>query len=285
MATRKIFFVLSLALLINPALHCMEDMENKDTENSNNIGVVLAVGLSLVMLSCEAKICYEKKVLLSGSQNTNVATGKKSTGICDCFQTTGTFLDFYAIFRGSNQNMFSMLHKKVCESLFPRRFELLTGKREYNLNDNDKIRKSILRCMQTMHLNGIVALMTPLDGEQKRKTLIVKSDVSYNVFKIVGTDVINLGTEIPTSEHPTIDHLVLVRRISQTELQKTLNLNTIPLNSLSAVKQYHKDIIGKIFSNNNDSNLKEDRAALLISPSCSKYTVHQKKTFFGQWFR
>lgn len=282
MATRKILSVLLLALLINPALHCMENMENEDTENSNNVVAVLAVGSLLAVLGCEVIIHHEKNVLSHGSQNTNVATGKKSTGICDCSQNTGTFLDFYAIFRGSNQNMFSMLHKKVCESLLPRRFELLTGKRGYNLNDNDKIKKSILNCMQTMHLNGIVALMTPLDGEQKRKTLIVKLGVGYKSFKIVGADVIDAGTVIPTSEYPTMDHLVLARNVSQNNLKKALRLNTNPLNSLSAVNKYHNDIIGKIFSNN---KVKEDRAALLISPSCSKYTVHQKKTFFGQWFR
>ena len=34
MTTRKVLFVLSLALFINPTLHCMED---KDTENSKNV--------------------------------------------------------------------------------------------------------------------------------------------------------------------------------------------------------------------------------------------------------
>ena len=45
MATRKILFVLSLALFINPALHCMDNMENEDTENSNKEVTVLGLGL------------------------------------------------------------------------------------------------------------------------------------------------------------------------------------------------------------------------------------------------
>ncbi len=57
MATRKVLFALSLALLINPALHCMKD---EDTENSNKEFTALGFGL----LSLTAAIYISNKILI-----------------------------------------------------------------------------------------------------------------------------------------------------------------------------------------------------------------------------
>ena len=73
MATRKILFVLSLALFINPALHCMDNMENEDTENSNKKLTELGFGLlsltAAIYISNKLLIQPKKEKLLHESQN------------------------------------------------------------------------------------------------------------------------------------------------------------------------------------------------------------------------
>jgi len=106
MATRKVLFVLSLALLINPALHCMED-----TENSNKELTALGFGLlsltAAIYITNKLLIKPKKKKLLHESQNVEVFTSRRLRGSCsyDMFEETGTQLGIYGIFNTSKYSM------------------------------------------------------------------------------------------------------------------------------------------------------------------------------------
>lgn len=212
MATRKILFVLSLALFINSALHCMDNMENEDTENSNKELTALGFGLlsltAAIYISNKFLIEPKKQKLLHESQNVEVFT---SSRISDgqqyniqyrIFKTTGTQLHLYGIFDVSNYEIrfteskwnsflnssdhhnrkLKILYGKLINRLLPNWFELLLGKVKYNLDDANKITEAIRNCIKTMAINGSVVLMTPPDflakRKTKRKTLVVHSDNS-----------------------------------------------------------------------------------------------------------
>ncbi len=211
MATRKVLFVLSLALLINPTLHCMDNIENEDTENSNKVIVALAIGwLSFAAakgITNKFLIEPKKQKLLHESQNVEVFTSKKFTEPYNMIEETGIRLGIYGIFNTNNfsltctkseyNNLFNssgthsrilkIFYGRLINKLLPRWFELLRGKDKYNLDDDKKITKAVRSCMQTMAINGSVVLMTPpntqsqsksLLGGIERKTLVVHSNNS-----------------------------------------------------------------------------------------------------------
>lgn len=277
MAIRKVLFILSLTLLINPALHCMDYTEENE--------VILT--LATVAFTIAAYVgCLElqKQALLCKSKNTNVFTAKKSTGgTHKFFQITGENLGIFAILSASNKDQFSVFHKQVVQKVLPNWFKLLFyDKKEFDLNNDCKISKIIVNSMKEKNLDGIVALMTPPDDQKKRKTLVVSfsqnwSDCSYNAYHMINNKSVK---KIKTSIFKSINngHIILVtNNVSQQNLEDAMQ-NNPPLSNIKKSKKdpkyltttahdrlnkYQQNIIDKVFSENGGDS-KKGKAILMI---------------------
>ncbi len=214
MATRKVLFVLSLALLINSELHCMN--------NIKNMAVALGCTFVLLVVGIFFRVNSIQQELLNGFRNTNVFTAKKSTsGTHKFFQTIGDRLEFYGIFNFKTNDDFyyanddffttddydddgfftdssysylstnkrlNTFHKQVIKILVPKKREIFFGQNNYNNIDNLR-RLKIIKCMMDNNLSGIIALIMPTDDQKRRKTLVLScgcgsSGSSYKAFHL-----------------------------------------------------------------------------------------------------
>ncbi len=212
MVTRKVLFVLSLALLINSELHCMNNIKN----------IAMALGFTFVALVIGIffRVNSIQQELLNGSCNTDVFTAKKSTGgEHKFFQRTRDQLEIYGIFNFKTNDDFyyanddffttddydddgfftdsshaylstnkrlNTFHKQVIKILVPKKREIFFGKNNYNNIDNLR-RLKIIKCMMDNDLSGIIALIMPTDDQKSRKTLVLScgsSDSSYKAFHL-----------------------------------------------------------------------------------------------------
>lgn len=214
MATRKVLFVLSLALLINSELHCMNNIKN----------MAMALGCTFVALVVGIffRINSKQQELLDGSCNTDVFTAKKSTGgKHKFFQRTRDQLEIYGIFNFktnddsyyanddffttddydddgfftdsshaylSTNKRFNTFYKQVIKILVPKKREIFFGQNNYNNIDNLR-RLKIIKCMMDNSLSGIIALILSTDDQKRRTTLVLScgcgsSVSSYKAFHL-----------------------------------------------------------------------------------------------------
>ncbi len=259
MATRKVLFVLSLALLINSELHCMNNIKN----------MAMALGCTFVALVAGIffKVNSIRRELLDGSCNIDVFTAKKSIGgIHKFFQITGDRLEFYGIFNfKTNDDFFidddgfftdddgfftdsshaylstnkrlNIFHQQVIKILVPKKSAIFLGQNNYN-NINNLRRLKIIKCMMDNNLTGIIALIMPTDDQKRRKTLVLScgcgsSGSSYKAFHLFDNgENVSLVENIEkyilgesTFEYPkkNSSHIVLAtENVSEENLKKAL---------------------------------------------------------------
>jgi len=181
MATRKILFVLSLSLLINPALHCMEDTDDEYMSTTKYVlgGLGLAGAAVFFSVLGARTLKRKKQKLLHGSQNIKVLTSEKSTESYVILKVAGESLGIFGIFKDSSDETLKKFHSMLVTKLFPRNRDLLFNCK-YNLDG-----LKVFDHMKIMNLDGIVTIMAPPDNQGKRKILIVSVSDYYRAYNIV----------------------------------------------------------------------------------------------------
>ncbi len=265
------------ALLINPALHCMDFpnyYNNKNIKGSTKI--------------------------YSNFQTTH--------SIYD--------LNIRAIFCKSNEKTFNNFCKKVYQNVSSNLFEPIPNKNEPDSNRENKIKQEILNVMNKQDINGIVALTKITCDQKKIKTLVVSSNSNYKAFRIVNKTTyecdynefipikqtflpilvkkIKIGIFIST-DNKSGPIILATNNISKLSLEKAIQDNDInfykatylPMSQIqinsdtekiekyiedislaykNGVKEYKKNIINKIFSvsEKNNNSQEKNKAVFLI---------------------
>ncbi len=283
MATRKILSILLLALLINPALHCMDETDDEAMSTTKyvlgGLGLAGVVVLSSV-LGANKLINHRKQELLCGAQNIEVFTSKRLEGPFNVVERVGKKIGIHGIFKNSNNTKINQLYDQVTIRLLPSWSVRLFGKNEYNLDDEAKISKLFLEYMQAMNLNGIVALMTPCCGrDKKRKTLVVSSGGSYSAFCLINASCLIVDRDVYYVEQGKYfilkkkTNCSFAEKIEEKKFKYTdvgsghivLSTKNVSQESLEKVRRKNNEaIIDAVFSTSNDNGEKEDKAILLI---------------------
>ena len=290
MATRKIFFVLSLALLINPALHCMDSTEEEGTATTKYVmvGLGLVGAAALCTKTLKNIINRKKQELLYESQNIEVFTSEKSTESHSILKGSGSELSIYGIFKNSSDETLKKFRGKLVKELFPSNLALLFD-RKYNLDS-----RKVLSCMTSMHLDGIVAISSP-DDQGERKTFVVCSG-SYFAYNIVdrSIEIIKYSVRDIHKGHVALFTKHVGRVCCNLAVQNNKLLSDVINEKMlwlkhnnkhsnhditqavqTGFKQYQDDIVKDIFQENNKSIL-GDRAVLMI-PVQQFYNINEPK--------
>ncbi len=149
MATKKILFALSLVLLINPALRCMDDAEEEGMATTKHVLTGLGLGvLSFAAMGLGARklINNRKQKLLCEAQNIEVFTREKLTESYRTLKESGSELGIYGIFKNSSDETLKKLRGTLVKELFPSNLALLFNYK-YNLKP-----LAVLGCMISMNL-------------------------------------------------------------------------------------------------------------------------------------
>ncbi len=292
MATRKVLFVLSLALLINPTLHSMNNVDS---------GAMASVATGLVGLVAYVYAITNniQRKVLHRSQNTDIFTSQKSTGTGEhtFFKRTDDKFEMYGLFSGKpDEKTLNDFHQQVIKRLLP------------NKNDKHWDGKLLtLEWMKDKNIKGIVALITPPDNENKDngKIFVVNSSDNYEAsylrdkivrftMEIEKNQLIELVKKIKKRTPQYTDRLssyivFTTKNVSKVTLEKILEKVSLfdstnreiekCSNSgkeitakekedaiVKGLEEYQKDLIESVFSENKNNGIssKRSKAVFLI---------------------
>ncbi len=295
MANKKILSILLLALLINPALHCMDETDDEIMSTTKYVLGGLAGVAVLSSILCARTIRRRKQELLRESQNIEVFTSEHSNELYGILKEERPKLCVYGIFKGSKHETLKKFHSELVEELLPRNFSFLFNKNQYDLIAG-RARSIISSCMRNNKLDGIVALIAPPDGKEKRKIVVESSGpyCAYQIFDNSLEDIKNSKENIFHGTCKTISkgHIVLAvpgitELLMKSVLKQNRLLSTVILDKikrlkhhkndgndasikkavLDGVREYQQDIIEDVLKDNN-----KNRAVLLI-PSQLSYLI------------
>ncbi len=161
-------------------------------------------------------------------------------------ERTGKKIGLYGIFKNSNNTKINQLYDQVTAGLLPSWPGLLFGKNEYNLDDGAKISKLFLGHMQTMKINGVVALCCGFGRNQK--TLVVSSDDNYSSFRLVdkGTSLLATCGDGPC-QYSKIPYDAYVECIKAGTFEYTYNL---PAHIVLTTKNVSKNCLEEAVKSN-----------------------------------
>ena len=132
-ATSKFFFVLSLPLLINPSLHCMNSTENMKIMGYASIALAAGLGASAILIfkalfgtqnkNKKQDLPSQDESILIKSENESLLTiTKKLREQYELSQETGEEFDFYGIFKDANDEKLENFYNKVVKASPPYNF-------------------------------------------------------------------------------------------------------------------------------------------------------------------